>query len=286
MTINNFDKTEYFNHLLPYLSKYRGSIFVIKYGGSAMSDTLNMTYVVNNILLLYYLGIKPVLVHGGGPIINYWLNRVSIVPKFHNGLRITNRDTMDVVEMVLAGKVNKKIVALLNIDNHDIAVGLSGIDSSCIYSAPLFNVQDNYVGRVERINAKIFNLLLDNNYIPVISSLGMDAKGYSYNINADTVAGAIAGSLKADRLLLLTDTDGIMRDINDISSRVTNLNVNDIISLKSEGIIAGGMLPKVDSCISALEQGVSSAHIINGKTKNALLQEIFTSEGIGSCIKL
>lgn len=286
MTLEILDQLDFLSSFLPYLRRYKGSIFVIKYGGSTMKDIVNMTSVLNNIRLLHYLGIKIIVVHGGGPAINDWLGRLNIVPRFYNGLRITDYDTMEIVQMVLAGQVNTKIVSLLNIENSGIAVGLSGIDCSTISARSLFDREDDYVGEVQSVNTNFFNLLLNNNYLPVISSLGVDQDGCIYNINADTVAGAIASSLKAEKLFLLTDTDGIMRNIDDASSLVTNLNSDDIIRFKAEGIISGGMIPKVDSCVMALQKGVSSAHIVNGKINNILLYEIFTNEGMGSCIKL
>nr|YP_009295604.1 acetylglutamate kinase [Mastocarpus papillatus]AOL58088.1 acetylglutamate kinase [Mastocarpus papillatus] len=270
---------------LPFIQEFTGSTIVIKYGGAAMKNDQLKKKVIDDLLFLYFIGIKPILVHGGGPIINSWLKRVNLEPKFENGIRVTDRQTMEIVEMVLVGKVNQNLVTLLN-RKYSFAIGLSGKDGNLIKASKLFDVDDNFVGKVKSINTTLLNLLLNKGYIPVITSIGADENGQAYNINADTVAAAIAIELKADKLILLTDTPGIMYDINDKSTLVKNLNSTEINLLKRDQIISGGMIPKVDCCISALQGNVKSTHIIDGRLEHALLLEILTSEGIGSMITL
>ena len=285
MQLSNSDHIDFLSSVLPFISKYKGSIIVVKYGGAAMNNLTNIKSVIRDILFLYYLGIKPIIVHGGGPSISRWLNKLNIESKFSNGLRITNSTVMEVVQMVLAGQVNKQLVTLFNTEQ-SIAVGLSGSDACLIHAKPLFDMPDNYIGQVDFINNSILKVLLDSHYIPIIASIGMDDKGQVYNINADTVAGAIASSIEANKLVLLTDALGIMTDINDVSTLLKELNFNQIIQLKNHHIISGGMIPKVDSCLDSLVHGVSQAHIIDGRIQNALLYELFTVDRIGSMITL
>nr|QCI05343.1 acetylglutamate kinase [Compsothamnion thuyoides] len=283
MNFSNFDRIEYLNSILPYVKEYSGSIFVIKYGGSAMEDLSSISNVINDILFLYYLGIKPVIIHGGGPLINNWLKKLNIEPQFLDGLRITDDKTMEVVQMVLCGHVNKNLVSLFN-SNGNLAVGLSGQDSNLIQCESKFHTLNNYIGKVTCINSHIINLLLSNNYIPIIASVGLDKNGQSYNINADTVAGEIAISLKANKLILLTDAPGIMGDINKYSTLIKILKVDELFKLKEKKVISGGMIPKVESCINALNHHVNSAHIIDGRLSHSLLYEIFTQDRSGSMI--
>lgn len=281
--LNNFQRVQAFSEALPFIQSFSGTTMVIKYGGSAMTDIKLRSKVIEDILFLFCIGIRPVLVHGGGPMINSWLSRLDIEPKFKDGIRMTNKATMEVVEMVLSGRVNKDLVTLLNQRNAN-AIGLSGKDGNLIGVRKLFNQEDNYVGTVNYINTQIIELLLDNGYIPVISSIGADSQGCSYNINADTVAGALASSLKAEKLILLTDTHGIMYDIDDFNTLIKRIDVIQAQNLKKNQVISGGMIPKVECCIKALQNNVNAAHIINGQVEHALLLEVLTNEGIGSML--
>nr|YP_009732522.1 acetylglutamate kinase [Gracilaria textorii]QHS70898.1 acetylglutamate kinase [Gracilaria textorii] len=280
--LQNSECVQVLSDLLPFIQRFYGSTIVIKYGGSAMKDVYLKSKIVEDILFLSYIGIKVVIVHGGGPMINYWLKQMDIEPKFFNGIRVTDKITMELVEMVLVGKVNKELVSLFN-RSSNLAVGLSGKDANLITASSFFTDQpDNYTGKVEKVNLDIINILLTNGYIPVIASVASDLNGQSYNINADFVAGAIAASLNAEKLILLTDMPGIMSNINNPATLIKHLNIEKLEYLKDQQIIAGGMIPKVDCCIQALKKNVVSAHIINGNIKCALLLEILTSSGIGS----
>jgi len=223
------------------------------------------------------------LVHGGGPNINKWLKKLNIEAKFHQGIRVTDFPTMEVVEMVLIGSVNQELVALIN-KNKGKAVGLSGKDAGLITATKLFNQTDNFVGKITNINSSIINLLINQGYIPVIASVAANLDGESYNINADTVAGAIAADLQAEKLILLTDTSGIMEDVNQKDSLIRLLDIGTVNDLKRTNIISGGMIPKVDCCMDAIKHGVKSAHIIDGRIEHSLLLEILTKDGIGSML--
>nr|YP_010195613.1 acetylglutamate kinase [Gracilaria baiana]UAD83010.1 acetylglutamate kinase [Gracilaria baiana] len=280
--MNNFEYIQVLSDLLPFIERFYGSTIVIKYGGSAMKDVDLKSKIIEDILFLSYIGIKVVIVHGGGPMINYWLKQMNIEPKFSNGIRVTDKITMELVEMVLVGKVNKDLVGLFN-RSSNVAVGLSGKDANLIIASSFFSDQpDNYTGKVKKINLDIINLLLSKGYIPVIASVASDSHGQSYNINADSVAGAIAECLNAEKLILLTDMPGIMSNINNPATLIKHLNIEELESLKNQQVIAGGMIPKVDCCIQALKNNVVSAHIINGNIQHALLLEILTPNGIGS----
>lgn len=271
--------------ILPFIRKYSGKVIVVKYGGAAMKNAELKKKVLDDVLFLYSVGIKLVLVHGGGPIIDWWLNKCGIKPQFKDGIRVTNPETMQVVEMVLAGTVNKDLVALLN-KNCSCAVGLSGKDGNLINASSLFNVKDNLVGKINNINIKILNLFLNSGYIPIVASIAANTDGLSYNINADTVASAIAKSLSAEKLILLTDTPGIMYDISDTSTLIKSLTTAQADYLRKKRVILGGMIPKVECCIDALQQGVKSAHIIDGRVEHSLLLEIMTLDRIGSMLTL
>jgi len=273
------------NEFVPFIKKLYGHTIVIKYGGAAMKDSILERQVINNIVFLRSLGIKVVLVHGGGPMINSWLKRLDIEPQFENGIRITNSETMEIVEMVLVGQVNKHLVNLFN-QEQTIAVGLSGKDGKLIVASHLLPHSNNLVGRVDRVNTQILNLLLNSNYIPVIASVASDQNGITYNINADTVAGSIAQALQADKLILLTDTPGIMLDVTSPSSLQKILNIERIEDLFNKGIIVGGMIPKVECCIKALKNKVKSTHIIDGRVQDSLLLELLTNERLGTKITI
>nr|YP_009393795.1 acetylglutamate kinase [Caloglossa beccarii]ARW62357.1 acetylglutamate kinase [Caloglossa beccarii] len=281
--LNNFDRFSLVNDILPFIKDYTNKLFVIKYGGSAMQDNSLQFNVINDISFLHFLGIKIVLVHGGGPSINTWLSKLNIKPRFENGIRLTDSQTMEVVEMVLSGKINKHLVSLFN-KNNILSVGLSGKDANLTLSSPLFLNSNNLVGHIDLINNNVLNLLLSNNYVPVISSISCDLNQDTYNINADTFAGSIAESLAADKLILLTDTLGVMQNLNVPSSLIKNLKIDDISSLREECIISGGMIPKVECCVKAVKHGVKSAHIIDGRIPHSLLYELLTLDRIGSKI--
>lgn len=279
--LNNFERVQVLSEALPFIQQFYGRTVVIKYGGAAMQNKELKNKVIEDILFLSYIGLKPVLVHGGGPDINKWLNRLNIESKFQNGIRVTNSATMEIVEMVLIGNVNQQLVALIN-KKKGKAIGLSGKDASLIKAEKLFEQVDNFVGKILYIDTEIINLLIDKGYIPVIASVASGLDGQSYNINADTVAGAIASDLQAEKLILLTDTPGIMTNINDINTLVKLLDLEKVNKLKHDKIISGGMIPKVDCCLEAIKKGVKSAHIIDGRIEHSILLEILTKEGIGS----
>nr|YP_009397517.1 acetylglutamate kinase [Dasyclonium flaccidum]ARW66703.1 acetylglutamate kinase [Dasyclonium flaccidum] len=283
LLINN--RFFFLDDLLPFIKRYSGSTFVVKYGGSIMEDNSLKFSVIKDICFLHSLGINLVIVHGGGVIINYWLNKLNIEPMFKDGVRITDHETMQVVEMVLSGKINKDLVSLLN-NNNTLSIGLSGKDLNFIQASPLFDSIDNLAGKVDTISIDLLNLFLSKKIIPVIASIACGKDGKTYNINADTVASAVASSLQADKLILLTDTLGVLTDINDQSTLVKDLNLSTVKKLQSMKVISGGMIPKIQCCINALKSNVKSTHIIDGRIKNSLLYEVLTSERIGSMIVL
>lgn len=275
-------KAEVLIEALPYIRTFFGKTFVIKYGGSAMTDPALKKAVMLDIILLKYVGVNPVVVHGGGPEISAWMAKVGKEPKFVDGLRVTDEETMEIVQMVLAGKVNKEIVSLLNRYGGK-AIGLSGHDGNLIISRQHAG-NLGYVGEVETINSDLLHLLNKEGYIPVIASIGAGFDGESYNINADAVAGDLASSLKADKLIMLTDVEGIFADEKDPSSLISSLEIQRARHMIREGRISGGMIPKVEACITALENGVARTHIVDGRSKHSLLLEIFTDQGIGTMV--
>jgi acetylglutamate kinase len=229
------------------------------------------------------VGIRPVVVHGGGPEINHWLGKLGIEPQFINGLRVTDADTMDVVEMVLVGRVNKELVSLIN-QAGGSAVGVCGKDANLIMARPQGSETMGFVGEVTSINEDLIETFVENGYIPVVSSVATDENGQAFNINADTVAGEIAAALGAEKLILLTDTPGIMQDFHDPASLIKQMDINQARELVTLGIVSGGMIPKVSCCVRSLAQGVRAAHVIDGRVPHALLLEIFTDSGVGSMI--
>ena len=268
---------------LPYIQRFANKRIVIKYGGSAMVDKTLQNAVLRDIALLSSVGVQIVVVHGGGPEINQWLKKLGIKPVFLDGLRITDTETMDVVEMVLVGRVNKQIVSGIN-NNGSLAVGLCGIDGGLIEARTLGGGTHGFVGEVAKVKTKLLTPLLDEGYVPVISSVANSHDGRSHNINADTVAGELAAALGAEKLILLTDTPGILRDKNDPSSLIEKIRLSDARELIEQEIVKGGMKPKVECCIRSLAQGVNAAHIIDGRTPHALLLEVFTDSGIGTMV--
>ena len=283
------EKAKILIEALPYIKNFYGKVFVIKYGGHAMVDENLKKSFALNVLLLKLIGINPVIVHGGGPQIGKFLNKLGKSSKFINGMRVTDDETMDIVEMVLVGKVNKEIVNYLNLAGGK-AVGLSGKDGKLIIAKKMY-VYKNYenrppeiidigkVGEVKSINPEIIQLMLGKEIIPVIAPVGVDENGFTYNINADLVAGEVALALKAEKLIMLTDTEGVLDKKGKI---ISSINIDDIEKLIDNGIISGGMIPKVLFCKKAIENGVSKAHIIDGRVENVLLLEIFTKEGVGT----
>ena len=268
---------------LPYIQQFSGRTVVVKYGGAAMKDSTLKATVMRDIVFLACVGLRPVVVHGGGPEINTWLGKLGIEAQFKNGLRVTDAPTMDVVEMVLVGRVNKEIVALINTSGGS-AVGLCGKDGGLIRARPSGEEGIGFVGEVSHLNPKLVESLVDSGYIPVISSVAADEMGQPYNINADTVAGELAAALGAEKLILLTDTPGILRDKDDTSTLIPKMDIQNARALIDEGVVAGGMIPKVNCCVRSLAQGVRGAHILDGRIPHALLLEIFTDTGIGSMI--
>lgn len=278
--MDNSQRVEVLIHALPYIKKYSGKIIVIKYGGHAMVDEEIQKQVMSDIILLTLIGVKVVLVHGGGPEITQMLNQLGKETKFINGLRYTDEETVEIVQMVLAGKINKNLVNIVNsLGGH--AVGLCGIDGQMIVSKSI-GEEYGFVGDIVNINDEILYDLLDKGYIPVISSLGCDKDGKVYNINADTVAARLAGKVNAESLISMTDICGILKNQNDKDSLISSIAVSDAPQLIREGIISGGMIPKVDCCIEAIRRGVKRAFILDGTVPHAILMEILTDEGIGT----
>jgi acetylglutamate kinase len=269
---------------LPYIQQFAGRTIVVKYGGAAMKDSSLKDQVIRDIVYLSCVGLRPIVVHGGGPEINIWLEKVGIEAQFKDGLRVTDADTMDIVEMVLVGRVNKEIVNLIN-QAGGSAVGLCGKDANLITASPSKKEGVGFVGDVNLLNPSILDLLSSNSYIPVVSSVAVDEAGQAYNINADTVAGEIAAALQAEKLILLTDTPGILRDYHDPSTLISQASIHEARKLIEDGVVVGGMIPKVQCCVRALAQGVKAAHIIDGRTPHGLLLEILTDDsGIGSML--
>lgn len=265
------------------IKAYSGSTFVIKYGGSVMQDKLLQYYMIQDIALLSSCGIKIILVHGGGYSINKWLKKLNIPTLFSNGVRVTDKDSIEVVEMVLSGSINKQLVLELN--NHHIpSVGLSGKDANLIKASSLSGTDNDYTGKIDSVDPSILRILLSNGFIPVVSSIACDSLGNTYNVNADTVASYIAASMSVDKYILMTDTPGVLKDINNPETIIKNLNINQVNALKVEGVISGGMIPKLDSCIHCLVHNVRETHIIDGRLRYSLLTEILTSKGSGSTI--
>lgn len=266
---------------LPYIQQFAGRTIVVKYGGAAMKDSSLKATVMRDIVFLACVGLRPIVVHGGGPEINAWLNKLGIEAQFKNGLRVTDAPTMDVVEMVLVGRVNKEIVELIN-QAGGSAIGLCGKDGNLLKARPAGQEGIGFVGEVTSVDANILSTLVTNNYIPVVSSVAADETGQAYNINADIVAGELAAALGAEKLILMTDTAGILHDYRDPTTLISTLDISQARNLIDSGVVGGGMIPKVNCCVRSLAQGVRAAHIIDGRIPHALLLEIFTDAGIGS----
>ena len=280
MEISNAQRASILVHALPYIQEYTGKVIVVKYGGNAMVNEELKDSVMRDIVLLSLIGVKVVLVHGGGPEITDLLNRMGKVSQFVDGLRVTDKETVDVVQMVLAGKINKNLVNLIE-NKGGKAIGLSGLDGHMI-EARMKDERLGYVGEITRVNVQPILDVIEKNYIPVVSTVGCDREGNVYNINADTAAARIAGELRAESLISMTDISGILRDRNDPSTLIPEIRVSEAPALIAQGIISGGMLPKVECCINAISWGVRKVFIIDGTIPHAILIETLTNEGIGT----
>lgn len=280
MNTSNAVRAEILTQAVPYIKEYTGKYVVAKYGGNAMTDPQLKKSVMQDILLLQLVGVKVILVHGGGPEISAMLKKLSIESHFENGLRVTDDDTMEVVQMVLAGKVNKSLAADLSALGGR-AVGLCGIDGGLI-KVHQKNEKLGHVGEIDEINTKILDDLLDGGFIPVISSIGIDDDGNPYNINADTAAAKIAAALHAESMVVMSNINGVLKDKDDENSLISQMSLADAEELKKSGIIAGGMIPKVDCCTNAVKEGVKKVFIINGEIPHAILIELLTDEGLGT----
>ena len=280
---SNMQRAEVLTAALPYIKKYNGKIVVVKYGGNAMINEQLKQQVMEDIALLWLIGVKVVLIHGGGPEISETMKRLGKEAKFVDGLRVTDKETVDIVQMVLAGKVNKTLVNLLQMKGGP-AVGLSGIDGGII-EAKMKNEALGYVGEITKIRTQPITDLLEKHYIPVISTVASDRHGNTYNINGDTAAAYIAGALNAERLIMMTDIDGVMRDKDDPTSLIRELTVSEARQLFDDGIVSGGMIPKVECCIDAINKGVKNVVINDGRVPHSILMELLTAEGAGTLVR-
>ena len=280
---SNAQRAQVLTQALPYIKRYTGKIVVVKYGGNARVNEQLKQQVMEDIVLLWLIGVKIVLVHGGGPEITDLMNRLGKQAEFIDGLRVTDKETVDIVQMVLAGKVNKTLVNLLEMHGGK-AIGLSGMDGRLIEATPK-DPRLGYVGTVTKIHEKPITDLLNNGYIPVISTIGCDRQGNAYNINGDTAAAHIAGALQAERMILMTDIAGILRDKDDPSTLIPEMTLTQARELRESGIISGGMIPKVDCCVTALNAGVKNAVIMDGRVPHSILMELLTNEGAGTWLR-
>ena len=283
LRFSNAQRARVLTEALPYIRHYRGRIVVVKYGGNAMVSEELRSQVMEDIVLLWLIGVRVVLVHGGGPEINGLMDRLGKKPEFVDGLRVTDQETMDIVQMVLAGKINKTLVNLLEMKGGR-AVGLSGMDGrllQCTVKDPRLG----FVGEIQKVHIQPVTDLLNNGYIPVVSTVGCDKSGNAYNINGDTAAAYIAGALSAERLIMMTDIAGVLRDKNDPSTLIPEITLSDLPSLYDSGIISGGMIPKVECCATALRHGVRNVIIMDGRVPHAILTELLTDEGAGTMVR-
>lgn len=278
------DKAANLIEALPYIRKFAGTTIVIKYGGAAMTNPAHVKNVMRDIALLHFCGIRPVIVHGGGPEISEVCERLNLPVRFAEGQRVTDGETLQIVQMVLLGKINIHLVGEL-CRNGVKAVGISGHDADCVLATKLKTAEDiGFVGDVVSVDTHLVTTLLNAGFLPVIAPIGKDEHGQIYNINADTVASNIAGALAAEKLVLLSDVNGFYQDKNNAESRIGSLDRATIQQWKQEGRISGGMIPKIDGCVEALNKGVKRVHILDGKIQHSLLLEIFTDEGIGTMV--
>lgn len=281
---------------LPYIKKFHNKKIMIKYGGHAMIDEHAMSSTARDTVLLKYVGMQPLVVHGGGPEISRSMDKMGKSPKFVGGLRVTDSETMEIVKMVLVGKINTEIVSKIGLHGGK-SIGISGKDDFLIQSSKrdptkikqengeILEVDLGYVGKIDKINSGLVDVLTQENYIPVISPIGIDDAGNTLNLNADTVAGSIASDIKAEKLIVLTDVPGILTDPDDPESIIRRIHVDELKELVKEGVITGGMIPKVETCINAVENGVKTAHILDGRVEHSILLEIFTKDGIGTMVR-
>lgn len=279
---SNAQRTEVLTQALPYIQQYNGKIVVVKYGGNAMVNDERKQQVMEDVVLLWLIGVKVVLVHGGGPEISEVMRRYGKQAEFVNGLRVTDKETVDIVQMVLAGKVNKSLVNLLEMKGGK-AMGISGMDGRLI-EAKMRNASLGFVGSITNVNIEPVTDLLEKGYIPVISTVGCDRDGNTYNINGDTAAACIAGALGAERLIMMTDIAGILRDRDDPATLIRELTIRDAVKLFEQGVISGGMIPKVDCCIDAIHRGVKKVIIMDGRVPHSILMELLTDEGAGTMV--
>lgn len=278
------EKAKILSQALPYIQKYHDKIVVIKYGGNAMENEQLKQNVMEDVVLLSEVGVKLVLVHGGGPDINQTLHMVGKESKFVNGLRYTDKETMDIVQMVLAGKTNKNLVNMIS-KLHAKAVGISGMDGHIIEVQKMVSENDlGYVGQIVKIHPELIFKLIDDGYIPVVASVGTDCQGNIYNVNADLAASAIAGALNAENMIFVSNVPGVLKNPEDEDSIMTNIHISDVPKLEEDGIITGGMIPKVECCVDCVRQGVKKTVIIDGRVPHACLIEMLSDEGIGSMI--
>ena len=278
--LTNLERAEVLTAALPYIRQYTGKVVVVKYGGNAMINEQLKQQVMEDIVLLWLIGVRVVLVHGGGPEINELMDKMGKKPEFVNGLRVTDKETMDIVQMVLAGKINKTLVNLLEMKGGK-AVGLSGMDGRLLQCC----VKDErlgFVGEIQKVHINPVTDLLDNGYIPVISTVGCDKSGNAYNINGDTAAAYIAGALGAKNLIMMTEIAGVLRDRNDPSTLIPEISLDDLPGLYESGVISGGMIPKVECCATALSRGVQNVVIMDGRVPHSILMELLTDEGAGT----
>lgn len=285
-TVDSQLRAEVLIEALPYIRRFADKIVVVKYGGNALAGATEddaLALFAQDIVLMRLVGLKPVVVHGGGPQISDLMKRLGKTTEFKNGLRVTDAETVDIARMVLIGQVNPQIVSAINVYG-DYAVGVSGEDASLITASP-HDPELGFVGDVTAINPGIIHRLLTDEFIPVIATIGTDAQGQAYNINADTVAGAIAESLGAEKLVYLTDIEGLRRQVDDASSLIRQTTPDELDELMADGTIAGGMIPKVESCVHAVRNGVKRAHILDGRLAHVLLLELFTDAGIGTMVE-
>ncbi len=279
----NASRAEVLTQALPYIKRYNGEVIVVKYGGNAMINENLKEQVMEDIVLLWLIGVKVVLVHGGGPEISETMAKLGKKAEFIDGLRVTDKETVDIVQMVLAGKINKTLVNLLE-KKGGKAMGISGMDGGLI-EATMKDPRLGYVGKITKVNIEAVEDLLEKDYIPVISTIGYDKEGNVYNINGDTAAAFIAGALNAKRLIMMTDIAGVLKDKDDPSTLIPEISVAEAKELYKNGIISGGMIPKVDCCIEAIEHGVKKVIIMDGRVPHAILMELLTDEGAGTMVK-
>ena len=283
MEITNSERARVIVEALPYIRKFAGKTVVVKYGGNAMINEELKSDVISDIVLMQLVGIHVVLVHGGGPEINAMLKKIGKESKFVNGLRYTDKETMDIVQQILAGKVNKDLVQRIE-DKSGKAIGLCGMDGSLLKADPISMDELGFVGEIREVNPEIINNAINSGYIPVVSTIAAGYNGEVFNINADTAAARIAAEMGATKLILMTDIKGLLRDKDDENTLIPLVKLSDVPKLKKDGIISGGMIPKIECCVDAVRRGVDRAHIIDGREPHSILMELFTDEGMGTML--